>query len=100
MPRFEFESRRFWWFYLYLSYVENYVCLSYGVYVIDAIWWAVTRIVAGVGDLVQRTGDSQAQIGYSVAGRSRCQVMMCKVCTMHKKMRSVSFLIWLENQGQ
>jgi uncharacterized membrane protein len=58
MPQFEFESRRFWWFYLYLSYVENYVCLSYGVYVIDAIWWAVTRIVAGVGDLVQRTGDS------------------------------------------
>jgi hypothetical protein len=80
--------------------VENYVCLSYGVYVIGAIWWVVTRIVAGVGDLVQRTGDSQAQIGYSVAGRSRGQVMMCKVCTMHKETRSVSFLIWVENQGQ
>jgi hypothetical protein len=28
----------------------------------------VMRIVARVGDLVQRTGDGQAQIRYSVAG--------------------------------
>jgi hypothetical protein len=27
-------------------------------------------IVAGVGDLVQRTGYDQAQVGYSVIGRS------------------------------
>jgi hypothetical protein len=31
------------------------------------------RIEARVGDLVQKTGDGQAQVGYSVAGRSRGQ---------------------------
>jgi hypothetical protein len=29
--------------------------LSRGVHVADVIWWAMTRIVAGVEDLVQRT---------------------------------------------
>jgi hypothetical protein len=31
-------------------------------------WRAATRIEEGVGDLVQRTGDGQAQVGYSVVG--------------------------------
>jgi hypothetical protein len=31
--------------------------LSLGVQVAGAAWCAATRIVAGVGDLVQRTGD-------------------------------------------
>jgi hypothetical protein len=35
-------------------HVENRVCLSYGVQVTCAAWLAVMRIVAGVGDLVQR----------------------------------------------
>jgi hypothetical protein len=52
----------------YLSCVENRVYLSRGVQVIGAIWRTVTRIVAGVGDLVQRIGDDQAQVRYSVAG--------------------------------
>jgi hypothetical protein len=30
-------------------------------------WWEAARIEVGVGDLVQRTGDSQAQVGYSMA---------------------------------
>jgi hypothetical protein len=51
------------------------------------------RIEARVGDLVQRTGDGQAQVRYSVAGRSRGRVTLCAVCTMHKEMRSVSFLV-------
>jgi hypothetical protein len=50
-------------------------------------------IEAGVEDLVQRTGDSQAQVGYSVARRSRGQVMLCVVYTVHKEMRSSSFLV-------
>jgi hypothetical protein len=37
--------------------VENRICLSHGVQVAGAAWWAATRIVAGVGDLVQSTGD-------------------------------------------
>jgi hypothetical protein len=51
MLRFEFESRAFLWFY-YITFVrmENHVFLSRGVLVAGAIWWAATRIVAGVGD--------------------------------------------------
>jgi hypothetical protein len=52
-----------------------------------------TRIMAGVGDLVQRTENSQAKIGYSVAGRSRCQVTLCAIYTMHKETRSANFSV-------
>jgi hypothetical protein len=48
------------------------------------------RIEAGVGDLVQRTGDDQAQVGYSVVGPSRGRVTLCAVYTVHKEMISVS----------
>jgi hypothetical protein len=37
--------------------MENRVCLSRDVHVAGAAWWAMTRIMEGVGDLVQRTGD-------------------------------------------
>jgi hypothetical protein len=56
------------------------------------------RIEAGVGDLVQRTEDSQAQLGYSFAGRSRGRVMLCAVCTLHKEARSEGFLVQPQNQ--
>jgi hypothetical protein len=46
-----------------------------------------------VEDLVQRTGDGQAQVGYSMVGRSRGRMTLCAVCTMHKEMRSVDFLV-------
>jgi hypothetical protein len=51
------------------------------------------RIEAGVGHLVQRAGDGQAQVGYSVARRSRGRVMLCTVYTMHKETRSAGFLV-------
>jgi hypothetical protein len=35
------------------------MCLSHGVQVTGAAWWAAMRIVVGVGDLVQRTGDGR-----------------------------------------
>jgi hypothetical protein len=35
--------------------LENHVCLSRGVQVAGVAWRATTRIMAGVGDLVQRT---------------------------------------------
>jgi hypothetical protein len=83
LPEFEFESGKFPWFYLYLLvYVENRVCLSRGVQVAGPAWPVVTRIVAGVGDLVQRTSDGQTHVGYSVAGKSGGRVMMCAVCTV------------------
>jgi hypothetical protein len=51
----------------YLFRVEKRVCLSRDVWVTGAAWRAAMRIEAGVGDLVQRTRDSQAQVGYLVA---------------------------------
>jgi hypothetical protein len=44
-------------FLLPLCHLENRVCLSRGVQEAGATWCAVTRTVAGVGDLMQRTGD-------------------------------------------
>jgi hypothetical protein len=44
-------------FLLSLFRLENRVCLSRGVQVAGAVWRAATWIVAGVGDLVQKTGD-------------------------------------------
>jgi hypothetical protein len=50
--RFEFESRTVYLFYLFpLFHLENRVCLSHGV--------QVTMIMAGVGDLMQRTKDGR-----------------------------------------
>jgi hypothetical protein len=60
----------------------------------------VTRIYAGVEDLVPRIRDGQINIGYSVVGRSGGRVMLYAVCTMHKETRNVSFLIWLQNQDR
>jgi alpha-D-ribose 1-methylphosphonate 5-triphosphate synthase subunit PhnG len=57
------------------------------------------RIMVGVGDLVLRIRDDQAQVGYSVVGRSRGRVTLCAVCTVHKQTRSISFLVQPQNQG-
>jgi hypothetical protein len=48
--------------------------------------------MTGVGDLVQRTGDDQVQVGYSVARRSGGRVTPCMICIVHIEMRSTSFL--------
>jgi hypothetical protein len=42
---------------LSLFHLENHVCLSRGVQVAGVVWRATTRIMAGVGDLMQRTDD-------------------------------------------
>jgi hypothetical protein len=58
LVRFEFESGTILFcFPFILFHLENRVCLSRGVQVAGAAWRAATTIVAGVGDLVQRTGD-------------------------------------------
>jgi hypothetical protein len=45
MPRFEFESGTFSWFYaITFIRVDNRVCLSRGVYVTGVTWWAAMRI--------------------------------------------------------
>jgi hypothetical protein len=42
---------------LSLFHLENHVCLSHDVQVAGVAWREALRIMAGVGDLVQRTGD-------------------------------------------
>jgi hypothetical protein len=42
-----------------LFHLENRICLSHGVQVAGAAWHVAMRIVAGLGDLVQRTGDGR-----------------------------------------
>jgi hypothetical protein len=58
MARFEFKfgTILFCFSFIFVS-LENHICLSHGVQVAGAAWRAVTRTVAGVRDLVQRTGD-------------------------------------------
>jgi hypothetical protein len=51
-----------------LFHSKNRVCLSRGVQVAGAAWRAATRIVAEVGDLVQRTGDDRT--GRVLGGRA------------------------------
>jgi hypothetical protein len=69
LARFKFESGTFWLFYL-LSFIhlENRVCLSRGMQVTGATWCAVMRIMVGVGDLVQMTGDGHT--GRVLGGRA------------------------------
>jgi hypothetical protein len=67
-------------FLLSLFRLENRVCLSRGVQVVGAAWRAAMRTVAGVGDLVQRTGDDRTGrvLGGRVVERSGGAV-----CSLH-----------------
>jgi hypothetical protein len=40
------------------------------------------------------------RVGAEDRGRSRGCVTLCVVCTVHKEMRSASFLVQPENQGR
>jgi hypothetical protein len=55
-------------FLLSLFHLENRVCLSRGLQVTGVAWRAATRTMAGVGDLVQRTGDGRT--GQVLGGRA------------------------------
>jgi hypothetical protein len=69
LARFEFESEQFHFvFLLSLFQLDNHVCLSRGVQVTGAVWRAAIRTVAGVGDLVQRTGDGRTN--WALSGRA------------------------------
>jgi hypothetical protein len=54
-------------FLLSLFHLKNRVYLSRGVQVAGEAWRAATSIMAGVGDLVQRTGDGRT--GRILGGR-------------------------------
>jgi hypothetical protein len=63
-----------------LFHLENHVCLSRSVQVAGAAWHAATRIVTGVGDLVQGTGDDRTgqELGGQAVGR-----LGGAVCSLH-----------------
>jgi hypothetical protein len=65
-------------FLLPLFRLENHVCLSRGVQVVGLAWHAATRTKAGVGDLVQRTGDGRT--GQVLSGLA-VEMASCAVCT-------------------
>jgi hypothetical protein len=81
---------------LFLFQVENRVCLSRGVQMAGAAWWAAMMIMIGVGDLVQRTGDGRTAriLNDRTIGRSG---PLCVVCTVHVETRSMSFLVEPQN---
>jgi hypothetical protein len=80
--RFEFESGIVCFiFLLSLFHLENHVCLYRGVQVAGAAWRAVMRIVARVGDLVQRTGDGRT--GRVLGGRA-IEMSGGTVCGLHR----------------
>jgi hypothetical protein len=69
-------------FYLFiLFHLEKHVCLSCGVQVAGAAWCAEARIVAGVGDLVQSTGDDHT--GQVLGGRT-IERSGDTVCGLHR----------------
>jgi hypothetical protein len=54
---------------------------------------AAMRLEAKVIDLVQRIRDGQVQVGYSVVGRSRGWLTLSVICIVHRKMKSIGFLV-------
>jgi hypothetical protein len=64
-------------FYLYLVHLENCVCLSRGVQTASVAWRTAARIMAGVGDLVQKTENGHT--GRILGGRAieRSGGVMC-----------------------
>jgi hypothetical protein len=61
--------------------LKNRVCLSRGVQVTSAAWHAMMRIVAGVGDLMQRIRDGR--IGRVIGGRT-IERSGDAVCGLHR----------------
>jgi hypothetical protein len=80
MLRFEFESKTISVFTFVFVHMENRVCLSRSVQVAAAAWWAVMRIVLGVGDLVQRTGYGHTS---RVLGGRTIRRLGDAVCDLH-----------------
>jgi hypothetical protein len=79
------------------------------VQVAGAAWRAATRIVAGVGDLVQRTGDDHTgwvlggrtieRSGGTVGGLHRTRGQGARVSWLSPKTKVGGFLVEPQNQG-
>jgi hypothetical protein len=80
--RSKFESGLVsFYFLLSLFRLENHVCLSRGVQVAGAAWPTAMRIMAGVGDLLQRTGNVRTD---RVLGGRAIERLGGAVCGLHR----------------
>jgi hypothetical protein len=77
---FEYGTVLFCFSFILVSF-GNHVSLSRGVQVAGAAWRAATRIMVGVGDLVQRTGDGRT--GLVLGGRA-VERSGGAVCGLHR----------------
>jgi hypothetical protein len=82
---------------LSLFYLENHVCLSRCVQVACVAWRTVMSIVAGVGELVQRTGDGRT--GRILGGRTieRSGDTMCSLYRAHETNVNGLSVVWPQN---
>jgi hypothetical protein len=80
LARFEFESGivLLCFSFTFVSFGESHLLVSWCA---GAAWCAVTRIVAGVGDLVQRTGDGRTG---QVLGGQAIERSGGVVCSLHR----------------
>jgi hypothetical protein len=86
-------------FLLSLFRLENHVCLSRGVRVAGAAWCAATRIMAEVGDLVQRTGDGRTGRVLGVRAIERSGGAVCDLHHAHGD-EERGFLVEPQNKGR
>jgi hypothetical protein len=83
LVRFEFKYGIVLFYFIFILPLfrsENRVCLSRGVQVAGAAWRAATRTMAGVGDLVQRTGGGRTS---RVLGGRAVERSGGTVCGLH-----------------
>jgi hypothetical protein len=66
--------------FIFVSFGESHL-LSHGAQVVGAAWHAAMRIVAGIGDLVQRTEDGHT--GWVLGGRT-VERSGGAVCGLHR----------------
>jgi hypothetical protein len=86
LARLEFEPGIVSFYFFYLCFVgESRLLVS---------WCAGGRCDMACSDKdCGRSRRPSAEVGYSVAERSRGQVTSCEVCTVHVKTRSAGFLV-------
>jgi hypothetical protein len=69
---------------LSLFHLENHVCLYHSAQVAGVAWHTATRIVAGVGDMVQRIEDGRTD---RVLGSRAIERSGGAVCGLHRARR-------------
>jgi hypothetical protein len=77
---FEYGTILFYFSFILVSF-GNHVCLSRGVQVAGAAWRAAMRIMVGVGDLMQRTGNGRTG---QILGGQAIERSGGVVCVLHR----------------